>query len=307
MENKRKKINNHFIQKAFAKNFSNNGLLKYTYYKPNSKVEDEKTFNVNEIDTSKHPIVKKKFYSREIEDEMNEIENDGIKVIKKIAYYSNNNIDNKISLNGKELYHLKFYFLLSNIRTNKIREFISNLNGDHIFIDAVKKDKRSVKDIQESQIKTIIDEYKRYKKKELLLSTKFFDRYWESENHSSYALKDCTPEKIVLFTAYNIMKSRLHIFKFNKNKLFLHDGIAFSYNHSCGGIITFMPISPNIGIMFYLDPPITIKSSKWDFFKIDILEKKVVLFMLMNIKYSKKKENLLVKKNLMIHNLKKID
>ena len=170
MENKIKKINNHFIQKAFAKNFSNFGILKYTYYEPNSKEVNEKTFKVSEKETDEHPIVKKYFYSQEIEDGMNEIENEGIKVIKKISYDANNNIDDKIVLKRNELYSLKFYFLLSPIRTNGYRNNISNLSGDYLFNEAVKKDKRSEKVIQENQIQIIIDEYKKYKKKEPLLS-----------------------------------------------------------------------------------------------------------------------------------------
>ena len=63
MENKIKKINNHFIQKAFAKNFSNFGILNYTYYEPNAREGNEKTSKVSAKVTVVHPIVKKYVYS----------------------------------------------------------------------------------------------------------------------------------------------------------------------------------------------------------------------------------------------------
>ena len=48
MVNKITKINNHFIPKAFAKNFSYFGILKYTDYERNSKEMKEQTYKVNE-------------------------------------------------------------------------------------------------------------------------------------------------------------------------------------------------------------------------------------------------------------------
>ena len=54
MENKIKKIIDHFIQMAFAKNCPNFGILKDTYYEPNSKEEYEKTFKVSEKETDEH-------------------------------------------------------------------------------------------------------------------------------------------------------------------------------------------------------------------------------------------------------------
>ncbi len=275
MENKIKKINNHFIQKAFAKNFSNFGILKYTYYEPNSKEVNEKTFKVSEKETDEHPIVKKYFYSQEIEDGMNEIENEGIKVIKKISYDANNNIDDKIVLKRNELYSLKFYFLLSPIRTNGYRNNISNLSGDYLFNEAVKKDKRSEKVIQENQIQIIIDEYKKYKKKEPLLSEQSFNDHLKSND---LFFKDLTFKEITLIRIKNIINSRLLIFKFKKNKLFLQETIEFNEWTSCDRIMyEFMAISPNIGIMFYFDPLITrglLKLEKSVFFKNDISEKR---------------------------------
>lgn len=310
MENKRKKINNHFIQKAFARNFSNKGLLKYTYYKPNSEVVSENTFNVNEIDTSNHPIVKKYFHSQEIEDGMNEIENEGIKVIKKIAYEANNNTDIKIILNRNEIYSLKFYFLLSSIRTNGYRNNISNLSGDYLFNEAVKKDKRGEKVIQENQIQIIIDEYKKYKKKEPLLSAQLFNDPLKIKDDLSLFFKDLTFEQITLIYIQNIINSRLLIFKFKKNKLFLQETIGFNERTSYDGIMYyFMAISPNIGIMFYLDPLITrglLKLEKSVFFKNDISEKRNNVIYVNE--YEMKQEHLkLIKENIYDNSQSQID
>ena len=278
MKNSKKKFNNHFIQKAFAKNFSNNGLLKYTYYKPNSKVVNKKTFNVNEINTSKHPIVIKKFYSEEIENGMNEIENEGIKVIKKIICKAKDNIDNKIVLKRKELYSLKFYFLLNPIRTLNYRSGISDLSVVSLFNEAVKKDKRSKKVIQESLIKIIIEEYKKYKKKEPLLSTQLLDEIIKNKDNLWSVFINLTFEENILINIDYILNSRLLIFKFSKNKLFLPEQNRFDEKNSSDEIIySFMAISPNIGIMFYFDPPIMrglLKLEKSLFFENDISEKK---------------------------------
>ena len=139
-------------------------------------------FKVSDKETDEHAIVKKYFYSQEIEDGMNEIENEGIKVIKIISYDANNNLDDKIVLKRIEFYSLKFYFLLNPIRSNGYRNNISNFSGDYLFNEAVKKDKRSEKVIQENQIQIIIDEYKKYKNIEPLLSEQSFNDHLNSND-----------------------------------------------------------------------------------------------------------------------------
>ncbi len=243
----KKTINNHFIQKGFAKNFANNGIIKWTRYQPNENILEDQTFSINSNNVADQPIVIQNFHTQEIEDGMNEIESEGINVIRKIAYEANNNLDEKIRLNRKELYALKFYKLLSSIRTEKARSNFENLNGDKLFNYVIENTDRTPKEIQEDEIKIIIDEYKRWKNKEKLLSSNY-DPTKDSLNHKT----------IIFQLISNILNSRLLFMSFEKNKLFLQETISFQEIYSVViPIYEFMSISPNVGIMFYFDPAIT--------------------------------------------------
>jgi hypothetical protein len=59
---------------------------------------------------------------------MNNLESEGIKVIRKIA--QNAQYEKEIILSRKELITLQFYSLLSSTRTNKLRENIRKKDGD---------------------------------------------------------------------------------------------------------------------------------------------------------------------------------
>jgi hypothetical protein len=180
---------------------------------------------------------------------MNEIEAEGIEVIRKIAYESNNNFDKKIKLNRKEIFILKFFDLLSSSRTNKARLDFKNLNGDELFNSIIKKTNKNSKEIQEDMIQIIIHEYKRFKNGESL----------ESFKHA-YDIQDKEYDyKNIIYTLIsNSINSRLLFFTFDKNKLFLQETISFQeIGINKTPIYDFMAISPNVGIMFYFDPVIT--------------------------------------------------
>ena len=144
-------INNHFIQKAFAFNFSNNNEIKCLRYKTDKK------WNFTKKSTNQ-PISIKYFYSQEIEDSMNNIEAKGIRIIRKIT--SDANELEEVKITRKEIYDLKFYFLLGAFRSNGSRNSIANRSGDSLFNYLVEKDGRDAKSIQEESLKIIIDFHK---------------------------------------------------------------------------------------------------------------------------------------------------
>lgn len=277
----KKTINNHFIQKAFAKNFSNKGMLKWTIYNPNKEMA-ENIFDVNEKNNGNHPIVIKNFHSQEIEDGMNEIESEGIKIINKIAYESNNNIERKITLKRNEIFALKFYNLLALSRTEGARSDYKNLNGDASFNYIIKNAKKTSKEIQEDIIEIIINEYKKYKNREPLESLK------TNSDYSNMNYKD-----IIYILIANTINSRLLFFTFKKNKLFLQETIAFQEISTFKlPIYDFMAITPNVGIMFYFDPMVTrgfLKREDSWFFKTKISTK---IHQVNHINKSKIDENL---------------
>ena len=219
-------INNHFIQKAFAFNFSNNNEIKCLRYKTDKK------WNFTKKSTNQ-PISIKYFYSQEIEDSMNNIEAKGIRIIRKIT--SDANELEEVKITRKEIYDLKFYFLLGAFRSNGSRNSIANRSGDSVFNYLVEKDGRDAKSIQEESLKIIIDFHK---------NNKGIDNL---NINSETNIKEQIRIKI-----YNILSSEIFIFKFKKNKLFLSESHAFNENTSYQATkYDFMPISPNVGLMFY--------------------------------------------------------
>ena len=188
--------NNHFLQKAIVKHFAKNGKVKWINYKTN----DGGTFNIN---NKNQPIAIDNFYSKNIEIDMNNLESEGIKVIRKIA--QNAQYEKEIILSRKELITLRFYSLLSSTRTNKLRENIRKKDGDSWFNETIKKDGRSPKKIQEKQISLILEYWKNNKNGWITNVPKEIDKFGKS-----------TIESSTLLRMHNVKKSRLLIFKFDK-------------------------------------------------------------------------------------------
>ena len=233
MDDREKYINNHFIQKALAKNFAINGKLTWKIYRTNKKGKFS-------IKSKNQPIAKDYFYSEEIEKSMNILENKGILIIQKIAL-EGNQINKEVILSKKELRTLKYYCLLSSLRTNKIRNNIKELTGDSLFNEIMKKDGRNAKEIQEEQISLLVDSFEN-KEQEVI------------EHKEENSLKNYFIQQIKY-----TLNSRLLIFKFDKPKLFLLESLLYiEVNPSNNKIMyEFMPISSNIGIAFYYDPIMT--------------------------------------------------
>jgi hypothetical protein len=92
---------------------------------------------------------------------MNIIEEKGIRIIRKNSIKANELEEVKIT--RKEIYNLKFYFLLGAFRSDGSRNSIANRSGDSLFNYSVEKDGRDPKSIQEESIKTIVDFHKNNK------------------------------------------------------------------------------------------------------------------------------------------------
>ena len=253
-----KEVFSHFIQRGFAKNFAINGVVKYIKY-PNGELS---SFNLND-NNSEHPIAIKGFFSNDIETGMNNLESNGIDIIKKIAQTAQ--FCEEVSLNRKELITLKFYSLLSGFRTHKLRNNILNRTGDSLFNKIINEAGDDPKNIQQKMIKTIL-------------------KYWDSNKNeltgdylidmNKYINDKITQLCLVIIS--NTMNSRLLIFKFNSKNLLLTEALNFTeQNKKSGGILLdFMPIFSNIGIAFYFDPVIArrsdVTSQKSEIFENDI-------------------------------------
>ncbi len=261
---KKSHINNHYIQKSFAKSWSDeNGNIKYIF---DGEIERKK-FNINDLNKNQ-PISKKEFYSKEIEIGMNEIESDGIKVIKKII----NSNNNSLTLYRYELISLKFYLYLSGIRTDKFRENIRNKTGDSLFNKIMNEEKREEKEIQEKYISKTIEFYREFKNNNLDEYIKIYEKNFQQnldffssierelkkEDIKRYEWEMASLENFIFCGINNFLKeSRLIFVKFNTNSLVLSDANSFCeyypdnekfYNQK---IYNFFPISPSIGVIIF--------------------------------------------------------
>ncbi|MBD5422982.1 MAG: hypothetical protein HDR43_00615 [Mycoplasma sp.] len=238
-------LNHHFIQKAFVKNFSNNEIVKWQKYKTNEHGE----FNIDDF-AKNQPIAIKNYYSVDLEIKIGDLENDGINIIKKIIklIYQHRN---KINLTRKELITLKYYFLLSIIRSTKIRNDIKNRNNSSSFNKIIDNEGKNEIEIQEKIMNLIMDSYIKCKKNDYKIE---FENYSLEEIINIDNLNDFYNIKM-----FNIMQSRLNIIKFNSKKLLLTEicnFTEFNKTHPQSVKLYFFPIAPDIGLCFYFFPHI---------------------------------------------------
>lgn len=282
---KKSHINNHYIQKAFAQSWSDeHGKINYIF---DGELE-RKTFNINDLNKNQ-PISKKYFYSKEIERAMNEIESDGIKVIKKIIK-SNKNIE----LFWHEIISLKFYLYLSGIRTCKFRDNIKNLTGDSLFNKIIREQTMDAFNIQEKYIKDTIKYYKEFKNDNLDEYLKITQREHEkilnfikenldNLNHDDvkeFEWNNASLESSIYHNLYNILHcSKLIFVKFNSNSLVLSDANSYCEYYNDKGpfynqkIYEFFPLSPSIGVIIYNNELSIINKSESKIFKNSLHDK----------------------------------
>lgn len=256
---KSKKINHHYIQKAFVKNWCDeNKNIKYTKYNLN-KIE-EKTFNYDDYNKN-HPISIKHFYSRKIEDDMNILESDAMNVINKIIDQSKSQ---NLSLYRYEILSLKFYLLLNEVRTLKFRNNIKNRTGNTLFNKIMNEDGRDAKSIQEEYISKILDYYRSWKSNDFINSnwTKDYEKNYSeiNENDELNFSNEDSKEQNKMHNSLNksifdhvskaINFSSLIFIKFSSNTLVCSDANSFGeYTNKNEEIYSFYPISPSIGII----------------------------------------------------------
>ena len=263
------KINAHILQKALVKNFAINNKVKCVRYLTNEKWE----FNINSHN-SKQPITKVGYYSDEIEKGMNHIENYGITTVNKIIFDINNNKD--VILSRKQLMVLKFFVLLTSARTEKLRNNIAKKDGDSFFNAAIERENKTPQEIQENQIKIIMEEYLKNKlgivgdvqaKINKLVEIPFQEKYKNyktfsksefTEKYLSFSKENTTVEIQSLISIKQTFDSRTIFFKIDDSRLFLQESNQFTENNKHGGIMyTFTTLSPNVGVMFYHAPVLT--------------------------------------------------
>ena len=271
---------NHFLQKGFVKNFAINGKIKWKEYLTPKGGE----FHITETSNANQPIVEEYFHALEIEKGMNLLEDKGLVVARKIAQQAN--FQGKIKLSREELVTLKLFSSLSGVRTRKLRNNIRDINGDSLFNEMIKKDGRTPKEIQEEQISIVLKYFEEFnatgtmKKiqldyfKNVELNNQENLKNLSRHEYEEYIKQNITFKSSMEMNVWEKMKSRLIIFKFDEPKLMLQESMNFNeFNTNGGNKYSFMPIAPNVGLMFYFDPIITrgvIPVEKSLFFKNDI-------------------------------------
>lgn len=237
------KINNHFLQKAFVKNFAKNGKVNFTVYGS----QEYKSFDIEKTSNKDQPVSEQYFYSDEIENKMMNLESQGISILRYISQTSQYADD--VTLSRKELITLKFYLMLSSVRTKKLRDNIENLTGDSLFNISMSSDDRTSQQKQEAMINKLLDLWKDGIRKEKCSILKEVLNSF-SEEQGDPILRN------VIINVSNSLNSRLLLFKFNSMNLMLSESLNFTEQNSVtGGILMhFSPIFPNIGLGFYFDP-----------------------------------------------------
>ncbi|MDE5599392.1 MAG: DUF4238 domain-containing protein, partial [Ureaplasma sp.] len=212
--------NNHFIQKAYAKNWADeNGNIKYA--RDYSLPLEVNTFNIqykNEL----HPISKQYFYSKNVEKGMNEIESDGIAIINKIKDIK----QNSLTLNRLESFTIRCFCLLSSLRTEKLRNNYKDKTGDSLFNHIVQNSGMESSEIQEHQIKQLIRYYKSLKHNLNNPNSKIDLDYLKNFDNPIKCLEDSI-DGIFTTNLHNIKWSTLIFVRFKSNNLLLMEANTF--------------------------------------------------------------------------------
>ncbi len=228
------------LQKEFIKNFMKNQKISWKQY----KAMKNKDFKIDKIENI--------FW---IDQEENILQIQALQVIKNILEEVNKK--DKVELTRSDLVILKLFSLFNKSNTTK--------------------------DISKEQASIILKYFEQYKKQGSMSYEKDYfssmevnpfslevedtsgnDAQWDEWTKRNITIKSTT-----LMNIKEIMESRLLIFKFDDPKLMTSEIMKFQeLNNSNILQYTFMPISANIGIMFYQDLSTSIKAST--FFNNDI-------------------------------------
>ena len=234
-------VNSHFIQKAkvalWEDDKKNINYIKHRFGTENIPQK----FNIKS-NNKKQPVAIKGFYPLDLEKGMNALESNGCRIIKNILKSSK---ENKIIFNRLETITLRFYLMLSVMRTQKVRNSIKNLDGDILFNKITKKElkNKSPEEIQFDKMRRLLKIYEDYKNsKEALPNLNQISSLEDginSENMIDIKLEDYIRDSL-MFVKFQGMSEKLLL---TETESFIE--IVDGFKHLC----TFHPLTPEIGVI----------------------------------------------------------
>ena len=216
--------NNHFLKRGLAKNFASNGKIKWNKY----QTEEYGMFDITE--TNK---------------EANSLERESLQVIERIIEQVNSN--KRVTLNRKELVTLKFFSCFTDgLRQTLDKEGIEEANSIILKYFNEFSNTGSTSNVQKDYYGSM--EVNPFEMEVLELNGNEIE--W-----NEWTKRNVTTKSTTLLNIWGKMESRLAIFKFDEPKLMLQETMGFiKTNENNNNKYSFMPIAPNIGIMFYHEP-----------------------------------------------------
>ncbi|CAM9126961.1 hypothetical protein [Mycoplasma todarodis] len=216
--------NNQFLQRGLIKNFASNGIVKWNKY----QTEEFGTFDIKEIKESS-----------------NLLEREGLKAIEKIIQQVNSN--KKIELTRKDLVTLKFFSCLNDV----FKQTLDKENAEEVNSIILKYFDEFNKTGSTSNIQK--DYYGSMEVNPFELEAE--EPTGNEAEWDEWTKRNVTTKSTTLLNIWEKMESRLAIFKFDESKLMLQETMGFiKTNKNDNSKYLFMPITPNIGMMFYHEP-----------------------------------------------------
>lgn len=264
--------------------------------------------DIDGIENEEYKKAGEEFQSKEIERGMDLLEKQGLEIIIRIIDKLNDK--GGVKLTREELVTLKFFTILIGVQTETVRNDFKSQNGDAQFNEEVNQKTKSPQEIKEEKISIILKYFREFIKTNSMADIQ--RDYYNSMEVKSTARRDSDNEfgwggwakrnvSVESTISMNIMEnlnSRLMIFKFDEPKLFLREVLNYIETNKNGELkYTFMPITPNVAIMFYVDSPLTKGSDNSK--KITIFENDIAAYkhetIYKNIKIIKKKSKEYIK------------
>ena len=252
--NKVKKVKSHILQRGLVKNFSVNDKVKYIRYGT-----DEKGGFSTKDGAGQSPIIETNFYSEKIETGINDIEFNGILAIRKVLEAIENN--ERIELKKTEIIVLKFFEILTILRSKKFRIDIKNMDEPLNLRISSEDFNITEKKVQEDMLEVLINVFKIEK----YGPTNYVEERIDELLNNKYDTQKLKPstgglaenssiEIYILIFIKNSMNQKMVFVNFDEHRLFLQETTGFSRPYLEGGQeYTFYPISSKVGIISYID------------------------------------------------------
>ncbi len=261
-------INNHFIQKAYIKNFTDQNNWYKWFIFDGEEVPERYGYNSIDDKVQYKAFSVDYYYSQKIEIAMNDIETESMMYINKIIENFKTN-NRHIELDYKEVSVIKCYIALSIIRTQSFRNFLKENTFRDKYEREIDNSVISDKDSQEIMIKMILEKFNsetnRYRgvsEDECNNSFAKFDTNNVFQfDEDQYDLKKNAIEELIgqLYTA--IDKSEVIFIRFDKPKTFLGGKVVYWYSTTKESLISFFALSPNLVLSLYVPSDKAIQAS----------------------------------------------